>query len=172
MFFAHGGFRALWPAIFFLPWFSVGIAYLLEGLLHRRSRSLALLLKKRSVDTTHGSDSRFISANVGVLRIVGLGLLLTAAPLALADATPEERAGCPVASQEQSRNLGELLFEQGDYQRAGECYQAAGEYTLANRAFLRAVGPESAATARQLSDQRDQAKTMLHKVQQAFRGAH
>jgi hypothetical protein len=172
MFVAHGGFRALWPAIFFLPWFSLGIAYLLEGLLHRRWRSLALPLKKRSAHTTHDSDSRFIYANVGLLRIVGLGLLLTAAPLALADATPDERVGCPVASQEQSRSLGEVLFEQGDYQRAGECYQAAGEYALANRAFLKAVEPQSAATARQLSDQRDQAKAMLHKVQQAFRTGH
>ena len=170
--FVHAGFRAFWPAIFFLPWFSVGIAYLLQGLLHRRSRSLALSLKKRSADTRHDSDSRFIYANLGLLRIVGLGLLVTAAPLALADATPAGHAGCPAASEEQSRNLGAVLFEQGDYQRAGECYQAAGEYALANQAFLRAVEPESAATARQLSDQRDQAKTMLHKVQQAFRSPH
>jgi hypothetical protein len=38
----------------------------------------------------------------------------------------------------------------GAYQRAGECYQAAGEYALANRAFFRALGPESAVTLRPL----------------------
>jgi len=68
--------------------------------------------------------------------------------------------------------MAQELFEQGAYRRAGECYQAAGEYDLANRAFVKAVEPEGAATARQLSDQRDQAKTMLRKVQQAFRSGH
>lgn len=103
------------------------------------------------------------------LRILGLILLLAAAPLALADPVFEGQAHCPVSTQEQARWLGDQLFEQGAYQRAGECYQAAGEYTLANRAFVKAVDPESAVTARQLSDQRDQAKALLRKVQQAWR---
>jgi hypothetical protein len=55
--------------------------------------------------------------------------------------------------------LGDVFFEQSAYQRAGECYEAASEYALANRAFFKAVGPESAVAARQLADQRDQAKT-------------
>lgn len=37
--FVHGGFRPLWPVIFFLPWFFLGVAYLLEWLrLTRNSR--------------------------------------------------------------------------------------------------------------------------------------
>ena len=166
--FVHVGFRALWPALFFLPWFSVGIAYLLEWLLHWRSRPLALAVKNRPAGRTQYSHRPMIKSNVGLLRIVGLGLLLTAAPLALADTAPGEPAGCPAASQEQARSMGQEFFEQGAYRRAGECYQAAGEYDLANRAFVKAVAPDGAATARQLSDQRDQAKTMLRKVQQAF----
>lgn len=153
--FAHAGTRALWPAIFFLPWFSLGIAYLLEWLRRR--------------------DSRFISSirpSAGRLRIVGLGLLLIVASLAVADPVPDAQQSCPVSTQQQARALGDELFEQGAYQRAGECYQAAKEYDLANRALLRAVQAESAATARQLSDQRDQARTMLRRVQQAFRPGH
>jgi hypothetical protein len=153
--FAHVGTRALWPAIFFLPWLSVGIAYLFQWLRHRERR-LA------------GS----IRPSAGRLRIIGLGLLLIGAPLARADPVPEVQPPCLGLAQEQARMLGNELFEQGAYRRAGECYQAAEEYELANRAFLRAVQPESMATARQLSDQREQARTMLHTVAQAFHPGH
>ena len=50
--------------------------------------------------------------------------------------------------------------------------RAAGEFALANRAFLDAVEPQSKATVHELSDQRDQAKTLLHQVQSAFRSGH
>jgi hypothetical protein len=106
------------------------------------------------------------------LRIIGLALLLITAPLALADPVLEGHAACPVTTQQEARGLGDMLFEQGAYQSAGVCYQAAGEYALANRAFVKAVGPESAVTARQLSEQREQAKMMLRKVQLAFRAEH
>ena len=37
--FGHAGFRPLWPVIFFLPWFFLGIAYLFESVLRRRART-------------------------------------------------------------------------------------------------------------------------------------
>jgi hypothetical protein len=97
-------------------------------------------------------------------------LLLTASPLALADPAPGER--CPVSTPAQSRELADTLFEQGAYQRAGNCYQAAGEYALADKAFLKAVSPASAETARQLSDQRDQANALLRQVRRGFGADH
>jgi hypothetical protein len=109
---------------------------------------------------------------VGLGLLIGLGLLLITASVALADPVPEAHAPCPVTAREEARRLGDSLFEQGAYQSAGECYQAAGEYGLANRAFVKAVGPQSAVTASQLSEQRDQAKTMLRKVQLAFHPEH
>jgi len=99
-------------------------------------------------------------------------LLLAAAPLALADQMPEQQQYCAGTTQQQARGLGDVLFEQGAYQRAGQCYEAAGEYALANQAFLKAVEPQSAATARQLSDQRDQAKALFRQVQHAFQVSH
>ena len=102
------------------------------------------------------------------LRVVAVALSLTATRLALADATLEERAPCPVSSQEQARGLAEVLFEQGDYQHSGACYQTAGEYALANRAFLKAVEPASAKTAQQLSEQGEQAKALFHKLERVF----
>jgi hypothetical protein len=98
--------------------------------------------------------------------------LVAFAPLALADGDLEEEPHCPAATTEQARSLANELLDQGVYQRAAECYQAAGEYGLANRAFLNAVEPESKMTARQVSDQRDQARSLLRQVQQAFSSRH
>jgi hypothetical protein len=146
--FSHHGVRALWPVVFFLPWLSVGAVYLASAI---RSR---------------------LAFSAASLRLVALALLLITAPLALADPLPEGHTRCPVTTQQEARRLGDTLFEHADYQSAGECYQAAGEYALANRAFVRAVEPKSAVTARQLTEQRDQAKTMARKIQLAFRREH
>ena len=94
------------------------------------------------------------------------------APLALADTVPEGQEACPVTTREQARSVADTLFEQGNYQSAGMCYQAAGEYGLANQAFLKALEPQSELTAHQLSEQSDQATRLLHKVQLAFRAGH
>ena len=95
-----------------------------------------------------------------------------AAPVAHADAADTAYQRCGAWTREQARQLGDVLFDQGAYQRSGECYEAAGEYALANKAYLKAVGPESAATSRQLADQRDQAKALFHQVQRAFHSDH
>ncbi len=34
---AHSGIRHLWPALLFLPWFLIGLAYLIESALHKFS---------------------------------------------------------------------------------------------------------------------------------------
>jgi hypothetical protein len=165
----HHGVRALWPVIFFLPWLLLGGAYLSEWALHRLSRPIRL--------ASLGARYR-MAIPAGSLRIVGLGLLVglgffpITASTALADPVPETHAPCPVTTQEDARTLGDSLYEQGAYQNAGECYQAAGEYGLANRAFVKAVGPQSTVTAGQLSEQRDRAKMMLRKVELAFRTEH
>jgi hypothetical protein len=105
-------------------------------------------------------------------RHIGVILLITAAPWAVADPALAEKQACPASTTEQALSLGDQLRKDGAYQRAGKCYEAAGEYALANRTFLDALEPESKATARQLSGQRDQAKTLLHQVQQAFNSKH
>jgi hypothetical protein len=161
--FRHAGYRALWPVIFFLPWLLLGSAYLVEWVFNFRSRSIAL----PSVGPRHRT-----AFSAGILLIIAVGLLLIVAPFALADPAPEAPAACPVTAVEQARSLADTLFEQGAYQGAGKCYEAAGEYALANRAFVKAVEPQSAQTVRQLSEQRDQARTMLHKVELAFHAGH
>jgi hypothetical protein len=116
----------------------------------------------------------FVSSRSGArgLSLVGISLLLAGVPLALADPAIEEHQGCPVVSIEEAHSLADRLYEQRSYRQAGACYLTAGDYDRANRAFVKAVGPASAVTARQLSDQGEQAKTMLHNLQLAFSSHH
>lgn len=81
-----------------------------------------------------------------------------------------EELRCPASTAQQARALADQLFQAGQYEGAGKCYEVAGEYARANRAFLDAVEPESKATARQLSDQRNTAKKLAHQLQRAFQG--
>jgi hypothetical protein len=117
-------------------------------------------------DTWDRHRSLFSAA---ALRSLVLGfVLLTAGSLALADQAPEEHCPASVAAPEQARWLADALFEQGAYQRAGVCYEAAGDHALANKAFLKAVGPQTSTTTHQLSEQRDQAKALFRQLQRAF----
>jgi len=119
-----------------------------------------------------GFFQRRISFRAAYLQILALCLLLAVGSLAVADEVPEEPSSCQASSAEQARTVADVLFEQGAYQRAGSCYQAAREYALADRAFLKALEPASAATARRVSEQSEQTKTMWRSVARAFRADH
>jgi hypothetical protein len=108
----------------------------------------------------------------GRVRIAGIGLL-TSARLAFADPASDalrsappsnSEQSCLASSAEQARSLGKLLFERGAYQTAGECYIAAGDYSRANLAFLRAAAPESAAAARDLAETSNAAKAQFQRI--------
>jgi hypothetical protein len=161
--FPHSGYRPLWPLIFFIPWLFMGSAYLGEWVLHRSLRSIRL----PSVRSRHRT-----ALFAAILLILALCVLLIISPLAVADPVLEGQTPCLITTREQARSMADALFEQGNYQGAGICYQAAQEYALANRAFMKALEPQSKLTARQLSEQRDQAKLLLHKAQLAFRAEH
>jgi len=130
-------------------------------------------LPESSPDPHAGKRLRaFGSPGVAALCTLAFSLLLATVPPALADPAPEAHRPCTVATPQQARRLGDELFERGAYQRAGECYEAAGQYALANRAFVKAVGPQSASASHQLAVQSDQAQDLLHRVQKAFRTEH
>lgn len=101
------------------------------------------------------------------LRVIAAALLLSVSSLAVAD---PGHGQCPVSTREQAHTLAESYFEQGAYQRAGACYEAAGEYARANRAYVRAVEPESTVTRQRASEQGEQAKALLRQVRLAFGG--
>ena len=96
-------------------------------------------------------------------------LMLAATAPSLADGTLEKLPDCGASSPQEARSLGDLLIKQTAYQRAAACYEAAGDYDLANGAYLKAVGPESKRTAHDLEQQRDQTKALIHNIQLSFR---
>jgi hypothetical protein len=98
--------------------------------------------------------------------IVSLGILAAADPAA------GSAPGCAAATAEQAKLLADELYRRGDYQRAGECYRAAGDLVDANEAFVKAVRPNSDATAKDLEHQGQIAKALFTGVQQAFRANH
>ena len=93
--------------------------------------------------------------------LVGLALL-GAASFALADvptadspasaATPETVVvvgttwNCSEASTERARSLADKASQDGAYQRAGECYLAAGEHALANETHRSTPSPSPVAS--------------------------
>jgi hypothetical protein len=82
--------------------------------------------------------------------------------------TKEDTANCHEATAERARWLADKASRDGDYRRAGECYLAAGEPALADQAFVRAVGPASADSSRQLAANLDQLKSQARQLKQAF----
>src|SRR5580765_4994285 len=98
--------------------------------------------------------SRFPESMRKTCRYAALLTVAAATPV-LADPPIDAQQHCAVTSPEQARWVAEQLFEHGAYQSAGACYQAAGDLTLANLAFLKAVGPEGNAAERRLTEQRD-----------------
>jgi hypothetical protein len=91
---------------------------------------------------------------------------------ALADPAASPPHACGATTAQQAAPLAEKLFAAGQYQQAGECYQAAGDMTHANLAFLKAAGPKGADTARDLKAQGDTAKALFANAAQAFRRNH
>ena len=92
--------------------------------------------------------------------------------VASADPALDPPRTCQAANSQEAEALAEALFNKGEYQRAGVCYQAAGDMVHANLAFLEAAGPASEDTARGLKSQRDAAKSLFASVEHAFHGNH
>ena len=97
---------------------------------------------------------------------------LAATRLVFADPAPGNAESCAVVSSQEATALADRLYESGEFQRAGGCYEAAGDSMRAQRAFLRAAGPSAEAAARGLKDESHTAKALFVQVQQAFRGNH
>jgi hypothetical protein len=105
--------------------------------------------------------------------VVTLGILAVAiAPVGRTEPTPADAPGCGAATPEQAKWLADQLYRQGQYERAGDCYQAAGDLADANVAFVKAVQAKSDATGKDLQRQGQIAKTLITGVQQAFQTHH
>jgi hypothetical protein len=113
--------------------------------------------------------------------VILVGLALGAAGVALADApsvptpetvvivgTAEGAWNCNEATPERARWLAEKASQDGAYQRAGECYLAAGDHALANQAFVKASAQTSGDTSRRLAANLSDVKAQARQMKQAF----
>jgi hypothetical protein len=119
--------------------------------------------------------------------VILVGLALGAASFALADApkadspantaspetvviveTAQSAWNCNEATPERARWLGDKASQDGAYQRAGECYLAAGEHALANQAFVKASAQMSGDTSRRLAANLSDFKAQARQMKQAF----
>jgi hypothetical protein len=131
-------------------------------------------VKQRATEVLSSSNTGLdLRRRPGGTRILGWALL-AATRLVLADPAHDQSRACEAASPQpqEARSQADVFYERGEYQRAGECYQAAGDASRAQLAFLKAVGPNSDATAQAFRQQQQAAKSLLTKVQQAFRSDH
>ena len=104
----------------------------------------------------------------GSMRVLGLACV-AAARLVMADSASEPSRPCEVADPQKAKSLADMLYEERDYQRAGECYEAAGDPSRAQLSFLKAVPTNSDAAAFRLKEQRGAVKLLGAQLQQAFR---
>jgi phage-related minor tail protein len=103
--------------------------------------------------------------------LVALALLGTA-DVALADDTVVivgKAATCSEAAPDHARLLADQASHDGAYQRAGECYLAAGEQALADQAFVKASAQLSGDTTRRLASNLSDVKAQARQMKEAFR---
>ena len=92
--------------------------------------------------------------------------------LVLADPVPDESRACKAANPREAKSLADVLYERNEYQRAGECYEAAGDSSRAQLAFAKAARPSGGSAARAFREQEGAARALATQVQRAFRSDH
>ena len=100
-----------------------------------------------------------------------LALLLWSGPhVVRADPGSDVLRTCEAAGLQEARSRADALYDKGEYQRAAVCYDAAGDSTHAQQAYLKAARPNAEVAARGLKEEGATAKALLERTQQAFRG--
>jgi hypothetical protein len=102
--------------------------------------------------------------------VLAAGFLTVAvASLARAEPAAGDITSCAAATPAQAKWLADELYRQGQYQRAGDCYQSAGDLPDANEAFVKAIKAKSDTAGKDLHRQSEIAKALFTGVGQAFR---
>jgi hypothetical protein len=84
------------------------------------------------------------------------------------EGTAQGAWNCSEATVERARWLADKASQDGAYQRAGECYVAAGEHALANQAFAKASAQASVDTSHRLAANLNDVKAQARQMKQAF----
>ncbi len=111
---------------------------------------------------------------IGFVLAGGAGITLADVPEAATEtvvvvATSESSWNCQEATPARARWLADQASREGAYQRAGECYLAAGEQALADQSFVKSAAQTSPDTTRRLAANLDEVKAQARQVKDAFR---
>jgi hypothetical protein len=110
-------------------------------------------------------------------RLLVASVLLTVSGLGFADVPRGDVAetvivesswNCKEVAPERARWLAQKAWHDGAYQRAGECYVAAGDHALANEAFVKASAVSSGDTSQRLASNLNDVKAQARQMKQAF----
>jgi hypothetical protein len=94
--------------------------------------------------------------------------VVAASETVVVEGAAEGAWNCTEATAERARWLADKAFQDGAYQRAGECYVAAGEHALANQAFAKASAQASVDTSHRLAANLNDVKAQARQMKQAF----
>jgi hypothetical protein len=75
---------------------------------------------------------------------------------------------CGDATPERARWLADKASRDGDHQRAGECYLAAGQRSLADQAFVKASAQSTTDTSKRLASNLSDFKASTRQLKLAF----
>jgi hypothetical protein len=75
---------------------------------------------------------------------------------------------CNDATPERARWLADRASRDRDYQRAGECYLAAGQHSQADEAFVKASAQSKGDTSKRLASNLNDFKTSARQMKQAL----
>jgi len=75
---------------------------------------------------------------------------------------------CGDATPERARWLADKASRDQDYQRAGECYLAAGQQSQADEAFVKASAQSKGETSKRLASNLSDLKASARQMKQAF----
>jgi hypothetical protein len=100
--------------------------------------------------------------------VPGTDSAAAASETVVVEGTAQGAWNCTEATAERARWLADKAFQDGAYQRAGECYVAAGEHALANQAFAKASAQASVDTSHRLAANLNDVKAQARQMKQAF----
>lgn len=108
---------------------------------------------------------------VGLALLGASGLALAEVPATATDTVlvvGRAPGKCDEQTVSRARELADQASKEGAYQRAGECYLAAGEDALANQAFVKAAAQTRPDTSRRLASNLDEVKAQSRQLKLAF----
>jgi hypothetical protein len=105
---------------------------------------------------------------VGVALLGAAGVTVADIPATVVVVGGDVASTCSESAPDRARWLADQASKDGAFQRAGECYLAAGQHSLADQAFVKASVQSKGDTSRRLASNLSDVKAQARQIKQAF----